>query len=60
MKNIPAPNGPRQKVLALNGGYLCNHHIARILNAKKSKNLAKDAQELANSFLSAGLLIPKE
>ncbi|HLD72968.1 MAG TPA: hypothetical protein VJA23_05255 [Candidatus Nanoarchaeia archaeon] len=53
-------NKKQAAVLSLNQGHLCTFTLQRIINFQKSKNFHQDAQNLAKSFLEAGLPISKE
>ena len=50
----------KEIVLSLNGGYLCQFTLQRILQFTKTKNVDNDAPLLAKYFLEAGLTITPE
>ncbi len=58
-KSLKQKNG-KSIVLKINEGYLCDFTVKRILNFKKSDDVAKDAPILAKHFIDAGFVISEE
>ncbi len=50
----------KEVVLALHPGFLCNFTLRRILDFKKTEDLRKDGNTLANFFQEAGLQITEK
>ncbi len=50
----------KKVVLSLNGGYLCDFTLQRIIGFRKSKDFSRDGYTLAKYFLEAGLLISED